>query len=402
MSTALQKSEPLAIEGGTPVRASRLPYGRQSLDEIDIRAVAEVLRSDWLTTGPKVEEFEREFARMVGAQEAVAVSSGTAALHAAMYAAGIGPGDEVIVPAITFVASANCVVFQGGTPVFADVNSDTLLLDPQDVQRKITRRTRAIIAVDYAGQPCDYDVLRAIAKKNALLLIADAAHSLGARYQTRLVGTLADLTTFSFHPVKHVTTGEGGMITCDDSRRAASMRAFRNHGIDRDHRQRAEHRCYEYQMVELGFNYRLTDFQCALGLGQLRKLPDFVIRRQAIAVQYDAAFAELEGIEPLRCRPDVSHAYHLYAIRLDRTRLTADRTTICRALEAEGIGVNVHYLPVHLHRFYRKKFGTKPGLCPTAEAVYERLISLPLFHGMNDQDVSNVIVAMRKVVEHYN
>lgn len=401
MTTALKKSPSLAFEGGSPIRTIRLPYGRQNLDEDDIQSVVAALRSAWLTTGPKVGEFEAAFARTVRAGEAVAVSNGTAALHAAVHAAGIGPGDEVIVPAITFVASANCVVYAGAKPVFADVDPETLLIDPIDVQGKITAKTRAILTVDYSGQPCDYDSLRKIARQNGLLLVADAAHSLGAFYKGRPVGSLADLTTFSFHPVKHITTGEGGMVTCDDPRRAAFVRLFRNHGIDRDHQQRARTNCYEYQMIALGFNYRLTDFQCALGLSQLSKLEPFVTRRQAIAAQYDAAFGEFEEINPLTRRSEVSHAYHLYVIRLVDKKLTADRRTICRALESEGIGVNVHYKPVHLHPFYQERFNTKPGACPAAEAASERLISLPIFPAMIDRDVSDVIAAVRKVVEHY-
>lgn len=398
MSTVLQKRPKLAIEGGSPVRSKPLPYSRQSLDEDDVHAVVEVLRSDWLTTGPRVQEFEHAFAATVGAGHAVAVSSGTAALHLAMCAAQIGPGDEVIVPVMTFVASANCVVFQGATPVFADVDPETLLLDPAEVDRRITRRTRAILGVDYAGQPCDYAALRTLASRHQILLIDDAAHSLGARCQGHPVGLLADLNTFSFHPVKHITTGEGGMVTCADPATAASLRAFRNHGITRDHRH-TQPGNFSYEVTALGYNYRLSDIQCALGTSQLWKLSQFLARRRAIAAVYDAAFAPMEAIAPLRVRPDVSHAYHLYVVQLDRSRLTAGRAEIWRALQAEGIGVNVHYLPVHLHPFYRNRFGTRPGQYPAAEAAYDRVISLPLFHSMTDQDVSDVIVAMHKVVE---
>ena len=254
-------SDRLAIDGGTPIRRTRLPYGRQWLDEDDIAAVGEVLHSDWLTTGPKVGDFEQAFAGFVGAKEAVTVCNGTAALHAAMYAVGIGPGDEVIVPPMTFAATANCVVFQGGTPIFADVNSDTLLLDPAQVESRITPRTKAVIAVDYTGQPCDYDALRTIADRHGLTLVADACHALGASYKGRPVGSLADLSTFSFHPVKHITTGEGGMITTGDPELARRMRVFRNHGITTDHRQREKQGSWFYEMVDLGYNYRLTDVQ---------------------------------------------------------------------------------------------------------------------------------------------
>jgi len=388
----------LAIEGGKPVRNKLLPYGHQWIGEADVQAVIEVLRSDWLTTGPKVGGFERAFADFVGAKEAVAVSNGTAALHAAMYAADIGPGDEVIVPPMTFASSANCIVFQGGTPVFVDVDPDTLLLDPALVEAKITPRTKAIIAVDYAGQPCDYDALRAIANRHGLTLVADACHALGGSYKGRPVGSLADLSAFSFHPVKPITTGEGGMITTDDPGLAQRMRVFRNHGITTDHRQREQQGSWFYEMVDLGYNYRLTDFQCALGLSQLRKLPEWVKRRQEIAQRYNTAFAEIPAVRPLGVRADVSHAYHLYVVRLDLAKLRTTRAEMFAALRAEGIGVNVHYIPVHLHPFYRERFGTGPGLCPAAETAYEQLITLPIFPAMTDKDVSDVLIAVSKVM----
>jgi len=374
-------------------------YGRQWIDEEDIQRVVEVLRSDWLTTGPWVERFEQEVAHFVGAKHAVAVSSGTAALHCAMYAAGIGPGDEVILPAMTFVATANTVVFQGGTPVFVDVDPDTLLMDPKDVNLKISPRTKAIIAVDYAGQPCDYDVLRSMGNRYGLILIADACHALGAEYKKRKVGALADLTTFSFHPVKHITSGEGGMVVTDNPELAEGMRRFRNHGIITDHRQRTEKGTWYYEMTDLGYNYRLTDFQCALGSSQLRKLPDWMARRQAIAKIYDDAFANLSVVNPLAVSDRVSHAYHLYVIQLDLEGLGKDRAAIFSELHRGGVGVNVHYNPVHLHPFYRHRFNTKAGMCPVAERAYERILSLPIFPRMNDDDVHRVITALRKTLE---
>jgi len=391
----------LAIEGGTPVRANILPYGRQSVNEDDIAAVANSLRSDWLTTGPTIEEFESAFAELTGTTEAVAVSNGTAALHAAMFAVDIRPGDEVIVPPMTFAASANCVVYQGGTPVFADVEAETLLLDPTKAEEKITSRTKAIVAVDYAGQPCDYDRLGAVANAHGLALIDDACHAVGGSYKGRPVGSLADLNTFSFHPVKHFTTGEGGMITTDDSSLAQRMRTFRNHGITTDHRQRSEEGSFFYEMVNLGFNYRLTDFQCALGLSQLRKLPAFVRRRQQIAARYDAAFSDMSAVQPAKVRSDVSHAYHIYVVEFDLNQLTANRARIFAALRAEGLGVNIHYIPIHYHPFYRERFGTGPGLCPIAEAAYERLITLPIFSDMSDDDAEDVVEAVDKVVQAY-
>jgi perosamine synthetase len=375
-----------------------IPYGRQWIDEADIQAVIDVLRSDWLTTGPKVPEFEQAVADYVGARYAVAVNSGTAALHAAMNAIGLGPGDEVILPPMTFVATANCIVYQGAIPVFADVEPDTLLINPDEVQSKITERTKAIIAVDYAGQPCNYNALRKIAERHGLALVADACHSIGAQLNARNVGTLADLSVFSFHPVKHITTGEGGMVVTDSVKFAEKMRRFRNHGITSDHHQRRSQGSWFYEMVDLGYNYRITDFQCALGKSQLDKLPGWIKRRRQIALLYDEAFAEIPAINPLEVKPDAYHTYHLYVCQIDSTKLNIDRGVIFKKLHAEGIGVNVHYVPVHLHRFYRNCFATKPGLCPAAEAAYERLISLPMFPEMTEQDINVVISSFEKIL----
>ena len=391
------KTAQLALHGGTPVRAALLPYGRHEIDDDDVAAVTRALRSDWLTSGPLVTEFEAAFARLTGAAHAVAVSNGTAALHAAMFALGIGPGDEVIVPPMTFAASANAVVYQGGTPVFADVDAATLLIDPAQVAATITPKTRAIVAVDYGGQPCDYDALRAVIGARAIAIVGDACHSVGGRDRGRSVGTLADLSAFSLHPVKHVTTGEGGVITTANPAWAARMRTFRNHGITTDHRQRSEQSSWIYEIVELGYNYRLTDIQCALGISQLAKLPARIVRRQEIAREYDRAFASISEVTPLGLRADVSHAYHLYVVRVDTSALACDRATLFTALRREGIGVNVHYIPVHLHPFYRKR-GFGPGLCPVAEAAYEQLITLPMFPGMTAQDVHDVVEAVTKVV----
>ncbi len=389
--------ELLAIHGGRPVREKLLPYGHQDIDENDIAAVVETLRSEWLTTGPKIDEFETAFAATVGAKHAVAVSSGTAALHAAMFALGIGPGDEVIVTPMTFAASANCVLYQGGTPVFADVEPDTLLINPARIEAKITPRTRAILAVDYAGQPCDYGSLHDIARRKGLKLVADACHAIGGSYKGQSVGTLADLNTFSLHPVKHITTGEGGVIATDDDRLAERMRIFRNHGITTDHRQRAQMGSFFYEMVELGYNYRITDFQCALGISQLRKLSTSVARRQQLAAMYDSAIAAIPYVQPLALRPDRKHGYHLYVVRIDTEQLDAGRADVFKALRAENIGTNVHYIPVHLHPYYRKRFGMKPGLCPVAEAAYEQIISLPMFPQMSEADLDDVVAACEKL-----
>jgi perosamine synthetase len=389
--------ERLAIDGGTPVRSSVLPYGRQQIDDEDVAAVVAALRSAWLTTGPAVEEFERKFSEYVGASHAVAVSSGTAALHAAMDAVDLKAGDEVIVTPMTFAASANCIVYCGGTPVFADVEPGTLLLDPAQVEAKITPRTRAVVAVDYTGQPAALDELLQICRKHDLVLIEDACHALGAEYHGRKVGSIADMTVFSFHPVKHITTGEGGMITTNRDDLAGSMKRFRNHGITSDFKQRAQTGSYYYEMVELGYNYRLTDLQCALGVTQLHKLPGWLERRRAFAAQYNEAFGGMNGVTPLKVRQNVLHAYHLYVAKFEASDKTHDRDWIFKALRAEGIGVNVHYIPVHLHPYYRKTWGTGEGLCPVAEAAYSKIISLPMFNGMSDGDLADVIASVEKL-----
>jgi perosamine synthetase len=371
-----------------------IPYGRQWIEDDDVSAVSEILRSDWLTTGPAVDSFEQALAARVQVKHGVAVSSGTAALHAAIYALGIGPGDEVIVPPMTFAATSNCVVYQGGTPVFADVDENSLLIDPEQVSSKITSHTKAIIAVDYAGQPCDYQALRRIAEPQGIALVADACHALGARDNGKFVGTLADLTVFSFHPVKHITTGEGGMIVTDNPELATRMRRFRNHGITTEHRQRSERGSWKYEMVDLGFNYRISDFQCALGQSQLEKLDGWLIRRQEIADRYTEAFLG-SSARPLSVRDGVQHAWHLYVVQIAPH---CDRAATFAALRESGIGVNVHYIPVHFHPYYRQRFGTGEGLCPVAEAAYERILSLPMFPKMTDADVDVVIAAMHKIV----
>jgi perosamine synthetase len=401
MSASPTKLETLAIHGGTPVRKKLLPYGRQSLDDADVQAVVEVLKSDWLTTGPKVGEFEERFSAWVEAKYAVSFSSGTAALHAAAFAAGLGPGDEAITTPMTFCATANCVLYQGATPVFADVSADTLNLDPGEVAKKLSLQTKAILAVDYAGHPADLDALLALTQSRGIPLIEDACHALGAEYRGKRVGGIADMTVFSFHPVKHLTTGEGGMVTTNDATLAETLRRFRNHGISSEARQRQASGQWYYEMVLLGFNYRLTDIACALGLSQLTKLRANLARRREIAARYTAAFRDLPGLIPPSVRAEMNPAWHLYPIRVDSAKLTVDRGQIFRALRAENIGVNVHYIPVHLHPYYRGQFGHRDGERPVAEAAYERLISLPMFHGMTDTDVGDVVQAVSKVISSY-
>jgi UDP-4-amino-4,6-dideoxy-N-acetyl-beta-L-altrosamine transaminase len=394
----------LAVNGGVPVRQTLLPYGRQSLDDADIEAVVEVLRSDWLTTGPKVGEFEERFAACVGTRHAVSFSSGTAALHGAAYAAGLGAGDEAVTTPMTFCATANCVLYQGAQPVFADVSADTLNLDPEKVCEKITPHTRAIIAVDYAGHPAALAELEHLAQAQSppLVLIEDASHALGAEYEGKKVGGIADMTVFSFHPVKHLTTGEGGMVTTNDGRLAETLRRFRNHGISSEARDRQQAGKWFYEMVLLGFNYRLTDIACALGLSQLEKLPANLARRREITAQYHSAFHNLAGVALPVVRDGVMPAWHLYPIRLKLEMLTVGRAEIFRALRAENIGCNVHYIPVHQHPYYRERFASRAGESyPVAEDAYERLISLPMFHAMTAQDVDDVTCALRKILTHY-
>jgi perosamine synthetase len=407
MKSAATNLETLALYGGVPVREKLLPYGRQSLDEADIRSVVEVLKSDWLTTGPKVDEFEERFAARVGARYAVSFSSGTAALHGAAFAAALGPGDEAITTPMTFCATANCVLYQGATPVFADVSPDTLNLDPKEVSRKLSARNstnsarvKAVIAVDYAGHPAALDELSQLARSHGALLIEDACHALGAEFHKKRVGSIADMSVFSFHPVKHLTTGEGGMVVTSDPRLAETLRRFRNHGISSEARQRQEAGQWFYEMVLLGFNYRLTDIACALGLSQLDKLDANLTRRREIAAQYTAAFKPLDAVIVPVVREGVNPAWHLYPIRLQLDRLAGTRAEIFSALRAENIGVNVHYVPVHRHPYYRDRFPDGGGY-PVAEDAYERLISLPMFHSMTEQDVEDVIHALKKVLRHY-
>lgn len=375
-----------------PIEAAFLPYGKQEIGDADIKAVIEALCSGWLTTGPRVSEFEKAFAAHCGANEGVAVNSGTAALHCAMRAVGIRPGDEIIVPAITFAASANAALYEGGVPVFADVEPDSLLIDSVSVGMKITPKTKAIVAVDYAGQPADYDALRELVRGRGIAIIADSCHAPGATYKGRKTGTLGDISCFSFHPVKHLTTCEGGMAVTDDVGMAAHMRRFRNHGIDSDHRSREASGAHAYDMTELGFNYRLPDVQCALGMAQLARLSGWVAARQRIAVLYDEALADIAEVVPLKTHADRTNAHHLYVVKLAEH---VDRDRAFARLRAEGIGANVHYAPVYLHSHYRK-LGYAAGIAPVAEAVSKRILTLPMFPAMTAGDVARVAAALKR------
>ena len=389
----------LAIDGGEPVRSSLLPYAHQSIADADVEAVAAALRSDWLTTGPRVPAFEDELAAYTGARHAVAFSSGTAALHGATTAAGLGPGDEAVTTPLTFVATANCVLYTGAEPRFADVDAGTLLLRPETVAAAITPRTRAILPVDYAGQPADYPALRAIADRapgGPLTIIADASHSLGATFEGRRVGTLADMTVLSLHPAKILTTGEGGAVLTDRDDLAERLRRFRNHGIGTE---LAARRDWTYDMVELGYNYRLTDIGAALGASQLARIGEFLGRRRELAAHYLQRLQGHELLDPPAVDPRADPAWHFAYVQLRLDRLRVDRGEVFRALRAEGIGVNVHYIPVHRHSFYRQRF---PDVSmPVAEAAYERLLTLPLFAAMTLADVDDVVAALDKVTTAY-
>lgn len=391
----------LALYGGTPVRKTLLPYGRQKIDEEDINAVVEVLKSDYVTCGPAVDEFEKKVAEYVGARYAVAVNSGTAALHAACFAAGIKPEDEAITTPMTFAASSNCVLYMGGKPVFADILPNTYNIDPDEVRKKITQKTRAIIPVDFTGQTADLDAVISIARENNLVVIEDAAHALGADYKGRRVGSISDMTIFSFHPVKHITTGEGGMVTTDSKELYEKLKDFRTHGITRDPgKMHQNHGPWYYEMQELGYNYRITDIQTALGSSQMNKLSRFLKRRREIVGKYNNEFSQLPEIVIPYQDKDCCSAWHLYIIRLRLDKLSTDRKTIFEALRAENIGVNVHYVPVYYHPYY-KQMGYNKGLCPKAEELYEGIITLPLHQGMNDNDVDDVVKAVRKVTAHF-
>lgn len=368
-----------------------IPYGRQWVTEEDVQAVSDVLLSDWLTTGPSVVAFEDALSRQCGAKFSVAVNSGTAALHAAYAAIGLGPGDEVIVPSLTFSATANAALYLGATPVFADVDEHTYTMSPASAAALVTERTRAICAVDFAGHPADYDALRELCDRHSLVLIGDAAHSIGATYKGRPIGSVCDLTCFSFHPVKTVTTGEGGAILTDNPQYDDALRAFRSHGIVRDVSEVDGNEVggWGYDIATLGYNYRITDFQCALGSSQLRHLTEWVEARQAIAGRYRDAFADIAvGLPP--ASPDCSHAYHLFVIRVAAAR----RREIFETLRSTGVGVQVHYIPVNMLTMYRSR-GYSPDETPVAKSLYQEFISLPCYPRLTTVEQERVIEAVR-------
>ena len=396
-------AERLAIQGGYPVRGSKLYYGRQWIDTEDVRAVEETLKSDFITCGPKVEEAERMLEDVTGSKHAVVVSNGTAALHCACLAAGIGEGDEVITTPLTFAASANCALYCGARPVFADVDLETYNIDPASIEAHITERTKAVVAVDFTGQAVKHKEIRELCDRHHLVFIEDAAHAIGTRYDGKPVGSLADMTCFSFHPVKTVTAGEGGAVTTNDDALYQKLVLFHTHGIthDEDLMEEAPHEGpWYYEQIMLGFNYRMTDFQAALLCSQLTKLDRFKERRQEIVNRYNEAFADIPGIIVQKEIPESDTCRHLYIIRIDPEKLVCTRRQFVDALKAENIQPQIHYVPVYWFPYYRH-LGYEKGLCPKAEEIYAGIMSIPLFPRMTDQDVEDVIHAVRKVTDHY-
>jgi len=391
-----------AVAGGTPVRNTKIFYGHQCLDEADYQAVLDVLKSDYLTCGPKIEELERKLCEITGARYAVAVSNGTAALHIACLAAGIGEGDEVITTPITFAASANCALYCGAKPVFADINDKTYNIDPESVRQHVTERTKAVVAVDYTGQSAQLDELLEICREHGLLLITDGAHSIGTKYKGQPTGSIADMTTFSFHPVKTVTAGEGGAVMTNDEALYQKLSLFRTHGITRNPAlmSREPDGSWYYEQVDLGYNYRMTDIQAGLLISQLNKLELFKSRRREIVNKYNAAFSGIPQVIVQEEIPESDTTRHLYILRINPEKLCIDRKEFFEALGAENICCNVHYIPVYYFPYYQK-LGYEKGLCPKAEKLYEEIISLPLYYGMSDRDVDDVITAVQKIAAYY-
>lgn len=396
--------EKLAIDGGQPVRKSRINYGRQWVEDEDIKAVEEVLKSDFLTCGPQVEKAERSLEQYTTAKHAVVVSNGTTALHCACLAAGIGPGDEVITTPLTFAASANCALYCGAKPVFADVEPDTYNISPASIEEHITDKTKAVVAVDFTGQAVKIKEIREICDKHGLIFIEDAAHAIGTKYDGKPVGALADMTCFSFHPVKTITSGEGGAITTNDDELWRKLVLAHTHGIEHDEEfmEEAPHEGpWYYEQVSLGYNYRMTDFQAALLLSQLKKLEKFKARRREIVNRYNDAFKEMPEIIVQKEIPESDTCRHLYIIRLDLDKLTCSRRQFFDAMAAEGVQPQIHYVPVYWFPYYGR-LGYEKGLCPNAEEIYRGIMSIPLYPKMSDQDVDDVIHAVKKVIQSYS
>ena len=391
-----------AICGGEPVRSTKIFYGHQFIDEDDIQAVVDVLKSDYLTCGPKIGELEEKLCEVTGAKYAVVCSNGTAALHIACLAAGVMPGDEVITTPITFAASANCALYCGAKPVFADINENTYNIDPAHVEKLTTERTKAVVAVDFTGQSVELDRLLTHCREHNLVLIEDGAHVIGTSYKGRMNGSIADMTTMSFHPVKTVTGGEGGAVLTNSKEYYEKLLLYRAHGITRDPKL-MEHEPdgpWYYEQIALGMNYRMTDMQAALIISQLNKLPRFMERRKAIVKAYNEAFSRLPQLFVQQEIPESDTTRHLYILRIRPEKLTIDRKQFFEALAAENICCNVHYIPTYYFPYY-EKLGYKRGLCPKAEKLYAEEISLPLYYAMTDLDVEDVIRAVTRIAEYF-
>lgn len=394
--------EKLAVQGGTPVRNTPIYYGHQYIDDADVAAVSDVLRNGDLTCGPKIAELEARLCALTGAKYAVAVSNGTAALHIACQTAGVTAGDEVITTPITFAASANCALYCGARPVFADINDKTYNIDPVSVAEHMTEHTKAVVAVDYTGQAAELDPLLKLCRENGAVLIEDAAHSIGTKYDGQPIGSIADLTTFSFHPVKTVTGGEGGAVLTNHAEYYKKLLLYRSHGITRDESllEKEKEGAWYYEQVSLGMNYRMTDIQAALIISQLDKLERFGERRRQIVERYNEAFAGMPELAVQEEIPESDTIRHLYILRIKPEMLLVNRKQFFDAMAAENVCCNVHYIPVYYHPYY-EKLGYQKGLCPKAEKLYEEIMSLPLYYAMTEQDVEDVIHAVKKVVENY-
>jgi dTDP-4-amino-4,6-dideoxygalactose transaminase len=385
-----------------PVRSTFLPFHLPSIDSEEIAAMMEVLQSGWLTTGAKTRSFEGQFGKFVGASHAVAVNSATAALHLALVASGVGAGDEVIVPTMTFAASAEVALYLGARPVLVDCRLDTMNIDPAVIEAAVTPRTKAIMPVHFAGQPCEMDIIQSIAKAHGLKVIEDAAHALPARYRGRMVGAIGDITCFSFYATKTITTGEGGMATTENQEWAERMRMLSLHGISHDawKRYSAEGSWY-YEIAEVGYKYNLTDLAASLGIEQLKKCHSLAAARRRIADAYTRGFSDLSEIHLPLCQSDIEHAWHLYVIQLELEQLDIDRRGFIEELREANIGASVHFMPLHLHPFYRDKFAYRPAACPNAAKVYERIVSLPIYPSMSDNDIDDVTAAVRTIVRRH-
>ena len=391
-----------AIVGGSPVRQNKLYYGHQYIDDKDIEAVTEVLKSDYLTCGPKIVELERKLCELTGAKYAVACSNGTTALHIACQAAGLTDGDELITTPITFAASANCALYCGAKPVFADINENTYNIDPKSVKEHMSEKTKVVVAVDYTGQAVELNELTKLCREKGVVLIEDAAHSIGTRYKDKYVGSIADMTTFSFHPVKTVTCGEGGAVLTNNEEYYNKLVLYRAHGITKDpvFMKKEYEGAWYYEQIALGNNYRLTDIQAGLLISQLNKLPIFKQRRSEIVKKYNEAFSKIPEITVQQEIPESDTTRHLYILRIKPELLTINRKEFFDSMAAENICCNVHYIPVYYHPYY-EELGYEKGLCPKAEQLYEEMMSLPLYYAMTDQDVEDVIHAVIKIVDYY-